>query len=79
MAPAMKPAGVQNHITALRLDRARAAIGDVDRAEPIGTIAHRLGFSDAPHLSRVFRSRYGMTPREYRRMIALNRLELMPE
>ncbi len=56
-----------------RLSRARAALSDIDRAEAIGAIAHRLGFSDAPHLSRAFRQRYGMTPSEYRRLIATDR------
>lgn len=71
--------GIQNHIAAVRLDRARAALADIDRAEPIGNVAHRFGFSDAPHLSRAFRTRYGMTPREYRQMIVLNRLEVVPD
>lgn len=49
------------------------------RAEPIGNVAHRFGFSDAPHLSRAFRTRYGMTPREYRQMIVLSRLDVVPD
>lgn len=65
--------GVQAFIMTERLKRARAALFDLDRAEPIGTIAHRLGFSDAPHLSRSFRRRYGMTPRDYRRLLAADR------
>jgi AraC-like DNA-binding protein len=51
-----------------RLESARAALTGFDRAEPIGNIAHRLGFSDAAHLSRAFRQRYGLTPRDYRRL-----------
>lgn len=62
--------GVQTYITGQRLKRARAALSDIERAEPIGAIAHRLGFSDAPHLSRAFRQRYGMTPTDYRRLAA---------
>ena len=53
-----------------RLKRARTALAELDLAEPIGNIAHRFGFSDAPHLSRAFRRRYGMSPREYRRLVA---------
>lgn len=64
--------GVQAFVTTRRLSRARAALLDVERAEAIGLIAHRLGFSDAAHLSRAFRQRYGMTPSEYRRLIAAN-------
>ena len=51
-----------------RLESARAALTRVDRVEPIGNIAHRLGFSDAAHLSRAFRQRYGLSPRDYRRL-----------
>nr|WP_245161560.1 helix-turn-helix transcriptional regulator [Brevundimonas alba] len=65
--------GVQAYIMTERLGRARVALADIDRAEPIGGIAHRLGFSDAPHLSRAFRQRYGMTPREYRRLLTTDR------
>ena len=65
--------GVQTYITAQRLARARTALADIERAEPIGNIAHRLGFSDAPHLSRAFRGRYGMTPSDYRRLVAGSR------
>jgi AraC-like DNA-binding protein len=64
--------GVHAFIMDKRLDRAREAIGDADRAEPIGDIAHRLGFSDPSHLARLFRSRFGMTPRDYRRLVAAN-------
>ena len=71
---AFKPdGGVQNYIARIRLDRARAALADLERNEPIGTIAERLGFSDASHLSRSFRDRYGMTPREYRQLVATDR------
>jgi AraC-like DNA-binding protein len=60
--------GVHAYIMNKRLDRAREALADLDRAEPIGDIAHRLGFSDPSHLSRLFRSRFGMAPRDYRRL-----------
>jgi AraC-like DNA-binding protein len=62
--------GVQNYIRNLRLERAKAALADLERGEPIGTIALRLGFCDAPHLTRLFRARYGMTPRDYRHLIS---------
>jgi len=67
-----KDGGVQAFVLTRRLDRARAALVDIYRHETIGTIAHRLGFSDAAHLSRAFRARYGMTPREYRQLVATN-------
>ena len=62
--------GVESYIRATRLERAKAALGDLERREPVGTIAVRLGFCDASHLTRLFRARYGMTPRDYRRLIA---------
>ncbi len=34
---------------------------------PIGELAPKLGFTDAVHLSRRFKARYAMTPREFRR------------
>jgi AraC-like DNA-binding protein len=64
--------GVQAYIRAQRLERARTALADLERGEPIGTIAMRLGFCDAPHLTRLFRARYGMAPREYRRLVAMD-------
>lgn len=62
--------GVQNYIRATRLARAKVALADLDRREPIGTIAVRLGFCDASHLTRLFGAKYGMTPRYYRRLVA---------
>ncbi len=61
--------GLQNYIRVTRLDRAKAALGDLEREEPIGTIAMRLGFYDASHFTRLFRTRFGMAPRDYRRML----------
>jgi AraC-like DNA-binding protein len=62
--------GVHKYIRAQRLERAREALADLERAEPIGMIAVRLGFCDAAHLTRLFRARYGMAPRDYRRLVA---------
>lgn len=64
--------GIQAYVLTERLTRARTALGELQRAEPIGGLAHRLGFSDASHLSRAFRQRFGMTPSEYRRLVAAN-------
>ena len=60
--------GLAVWLLARRLDAARAALTGLDRVEPIGNIAHRLGFSDAAHLSRAFRQRFGLSPRDYRKM-----------
>lgn len=58
--------GVQAYVRNLRLDEARKALlhGPLDRR--IGDIAERLGFSDAAHLSRLFRQRFGESPSECR-------------
>jgi AraC family transcriptional regulator, positive regulator of tynA and feaB len=47
-----------------RLARAREDL--VSSREPISSIAHRWGFSDASHLSRTFKERFGMPPSAYR-------------
>lgn len=47
-----------------RLARAREELAGTDR--PVASIAHRYGFSDASHLSRLFKAHYGTTPRDYR-------------
>ena len=60
--------GVQAYILARRLDEARSALTGLKRQEPIGNIAHRLGFSDAAHLSRAFRQRFGASPRAFRQL-----------
>lgn len=62
--------GVHNYARMQRLERAREALADLERAEPIGMIAVRLGFCDAAHLTRLFRARYAMAPRDYRRLVA---------
>jgi AraC-like DNA-binding protein len=62
--------GVHAYVRAQRLELAKAALADLERAEPIGMIAVRLGFCDASHLTRLFRARYGMAPRDYRRLVA---------
>ncbi|GJE78450.1 helix-turn-helix domain-containing protein [Methylorubrum suomiense] len=58
--------GVQYYIRRRRLEVARATLEDATSAEPICAIAERFGFSDAAHLSRLFRRQYGMTPSDCR-------------
>jgi AraC-like DNA-binding protein len=58
--------GVQAHIRERRLEAARLLLDDLRNGEPIYAIAERLGFSDAAHLSRLFRERFGLSPSEYR-------------
>jgi AraC-like DNA-binding protein len=38
------------------------------RSVTIAAVAHRWGFADATHFSRVFREAYGMSPRQWREL-----------
>lgn len=58
--------GVQAYIRGRRLEAVRRSLIDPLGREPIYAIAERLGFSDAAHLSRLFRARYGLTPSDFR-------------
>lgn len=47
-----------------RLARAREEVIGNDR--PVASIAHRWGFSDSSHFSRLFKAHYGTSPSDYR-------------
>ncbi|XVU24868.1 helix-turn-helix domain-containing protein [Actinoplanes sp. CA-054009] len=54
-----------------RLDRIRHDLTLPDRAHlPIAAIAHHWGFRDPTHFARRFKSRYGLTPSQWRRSCA---------
>jgi len=56
-----------------RLGRCRHDMIDPSLASrSITEIAHHWGFSDSQHFSRAFKSRFGITPREYRTLYILN-------
>lgn len=65
--------GVQAYIRDMRLEAARHALLNPENAERIGDIAERLGFSDAAHLSRLFKARFGETPSDCRARSLLSR------
>jgi len=48
----------------IRLDW--VALQLVETSDPISAIAFRAGFADQSHLTRAFRARWGVTPRQYR-------------
>lgn len=58
--------GVQAYVRNRRLDRVAAALRMPGSGERLADLAERWGFSDAAHLSRAFRERFGMTPGDYR-------------
>ena len=58
--------GVQAYIRGRRLEAVRLAIADPASSEPIYALAERFAFSDAAHLSRLFRARFGLTPSDDR-------------
>ena len=58
--------GVQAYIRERRLQAALRALQRAGDLEPIGAVAERLGFCDGAHLTRLFRTRFGMTPSDAR-------------
>jgi acetamidase/formamidase/AraC-like DNA-binding protein len=55
------------YIRERRLERCRIELAKPDDdASSVSSIAFRWGFTDAAHFSRVFRDKYGMSPRDYR-------------
>lgn len=58
--------GVQAYIRRGRLEAVRLALADPAGVEPIHALAERFAFSDAAHLSRLFRTHYGLTPSDHR-------------
>lgn len=60
------------YIRSRRLERCRAELSQVqDDPIPISDIFSRWGFTDAAHFSRIFRDKYGMSPRDYRKKMKL--------
>lgn len=61
--------GVARHIRHTRLTLAHAALQDPDCAhKSIATIAEEHGFPDPPEFSRAFRTLFGVTPSDVRRL-----------
>jgi AraC-like DNA-binding protein len=71
---ARRDESVSNYIRGQRLQRARDLLaGDIDDGLAIGDIAYRCGFEDPVHFARVFRQRFGSTPRSFRAACRQNR------
>jgi AraC-like DNA-binding protein len=58
--------GPKDFLTRVRLEAARCLLRET--REKVAAIATMVGFYDAPHLIRLFRSFAGCTPREYRQI-----------
>jgi AraC-like DNA-binding protein len=59
---------VKEYVTRLRIEVAKQLL--YDRAQTLERIAEKVGFSDASHLSRVFRRYVGYRPGTFRRDIS---------
>jgi AraC family transcriptional regulator len=57
---------VSEYVRRLRLEFAVDAI--VNRKSSLAEVASAAGFSDQSHLTRTFRSYFGMTPSDYRKL-----------
>jgi AraC-like DNA-binding protein len=53
------------YLIRLRLHRARERLTECDR--PVHEIAREVGYADLPHFSRLFKARFGLSPRGIRR------------
>ncbi|MCK0198526.1 acetamidase/formamidase family protein [Ancylobacter sp. 6x-1] len=57
-----------HYVRERRLQRAWHDLANpAEAAVPISDVAYRYGFADSAHFSRLFRERFGMPPREFRR------------
>ncbi|MFL6624533.1 MAG: helix-turn-helix domain-containing protein [Sulfurifustis sp.] len=58
---------VEDFIYAQRLEKCRALLADPSqRRRSISQLAYQVGFRHPSHFSRLFKARYGVTPREFR-------------
>jgi AraC-like DNA-binding protein len=57
---------VASEIRRRRLERCRDDLAGRGHGDRIGELALRWGFSDAAQFSKLFKSRYGVSPRQYR-------------
>lgn len=60
------PCTLHQHIWVQRLEGTRAELEDPRSARSISEVAFAWGFNSPEHFSRVFRARYGASPREWR-------------
>jgi len=69
---------IERYLNDRRLERCRAALDNPTQAHrSIGEIVYKWGFSDLSHFGRRFKSRYGLTPTDYRRRAQSRDIERM--
>ena len=66
-AVAGDPDSFRGYVQTQRLERCKRDLGDpAYQARHIGEIAFAWGFNDLAHFSRIFKQRFGVSPREWR-------------
>ena len=55
----------------IKLERAKFLLEQSH--ESVGAIMEQLGFFDAAHFSKIFKQRYGHSPRKYREIYNYNK------
>ena len=56
----------RQYLTDRRLENAASSLALLDGSLSVSQIAHQCGFSDALYFSKVFKQRYGVSPKNYR-------------
>ena len=63
----MEALTVSRYIWDLRLEKCRTALADAAQAHrSVSDIAYAWGFNSLSHFSHTFKSRFGVSPRDYR-------------
>jgi two-component system response regulator YesN len=61
---------IWNYLVEVRMNNAKLLL--LDQQLKIYQIAHKVGYENSEHFSKLFKEYYGVTPKEYRRMIEMN-------
>jgi len=58
--------GITSYIRKRRLETIHVLLNDPRETRGIGTVAYQYGFVSEAHFSRVFREKFGLSPRDVR-------------
>jgi two-component system response regulator YesN len=61
---------IWNYLVEVRMNHAKLML--LDQQLKIYQIANRVGYENSEHFSKLFKEYFGVTPKEYRRMVELN-------